>query len=727
MTRQPDHLYHLLPDIHRARDAEAGYALHDLLRVAGQQLDVLEADIEGLYADWFIETCADWVVPYIGDLIGYRPVHAGGGAAKILVPRRDVAKTIGHRRRKGTLALLEELAADVAGWPARAVEFYPLLGWTQHLDHQRPDRGRYLDVRTPTPDQPFETAAHTVDVRRPTSHRTQGRFNIPSVGVFVWRLRSYPVTWTPACCVEREGTQCYTFSVLGNNTPLFTRPVVETDPVHIAEEINVPARIRLRAFEHRLSEHPLVSVASTTYYGVDRSLAIEVQGWPRRGVNGIIDARDITPADLSDWHRYRAPRGKVLVDPERGRIVFPLGQSPKGVAVSYRYGFSSEIGGGEYRRTSTQPFGARLYRVRQRGTRAGEFETVNAALAQWDHDKRTPDPETGEPPRDAVVEIADSGVYAERLELELMAGESLQLRAADRKRPVLRLLDYRVDQPDPFSVRGDAGSRLVLDGLLVAGRGITVLGNAQRDGSADDEYLPTDAGELCDITIRHCTLVPGWDLDCDCEPTRPEEPSLTLDNLRAAVRIEHSIVGSIWVAGDERRTDPLPLTISDSIVDATSTEGLAVCDPEGRLAYARATIARCTVVGEIALHAIELAENSLFTGPVRVARRQLGCVRYCYIPPGSRTPLRYACQPPPQAQEDRSARPALSFDSMRYGESEYLRLNESVADEIRRGADEESELGVYHDLYQPQRLDNLRTRLDEYTPAGMDTGIFYAS
>ncbi|WP_194825067.1 hypothetical protein [Nocardia sp. XZ_19_231] len=727
MTRQPDYLYHLLPYVHRVRDAEGGYALRDLLRVAGEQLDILEADIEGLYADWFIETCSDWAVPYIGDLIGYRPVHAGGGEAKILVPRREVAKTIGSRRRKGTLALLEELASDVAAWPARAVEFYRLLGWTQHLDHRYPDRGRYLDVRTPPQDEPFETAAHTVDVRRLTSHRTTGHFNIPSVGVFVWRLRSYPVTWTPACCVEREGTQCYTFSVLGNDSSLFTRPVVETNPVRIAEEINVPARIRLRAFEHRLSEHPLVSVASATYYGKDRSLAIEVRGWPKRGVNGIIDARNVIPADLSQWHRYRAPRGKVLVDTERGRMVFPLGQSPKGVAVSYRYGFSAEIGGGEYRRPLAQPLGAWLYRVRQRDRLAGEFATINAALAQWDHDKRQVDSETGESPRGAVVEIADSGVYAERLELELVAGESLQLRAADRRRPVLRLLDYRVDQPDPFSVCGDTGSRFVLDGMLVAGRGITVIGNAHRDSCAEDDHQPAAADELCDITIRHCTLVPGWDLAADCAPARPEEPSLTVDNSRAAVRIEHSIVGSIWVAGDERRTDPLPLMISDSIVDATSVEGLAVSDPEGRLAYTKVTLARCTVIGEIMVHAIELAENSLFTGPVRVARRQIGCVRYCYVPPGSRTPRRYSCQPPAETQDDLPACPAPSFDSMRYGEPEYLRLRETVADEILRGADDESEVGVFHDLCQPQRLDNLRTRLDEYTPAGMATGIFYAS
>ena len=139
-----------------------------------------------------------------------------------------MANTIRYRRRKGTLALLELLARDVAGWPARAVEFYRLLAVAQHLNHLHLDRGRTVDLRDGDAldrlDGPFDDLAHTVDVRRVASQRTPGRYNIPSVGVFVWRLRSYSVTQTPAYCFEEQGPNCYPFSVLGNDTPLFTRP-----------------------------------------------------------------------------------------------------------------------------------------------------------------------------------------------------------------------------------------------------------------------------------------------------------------------------------------------------------------------------------------------------------------------------------------------------------------------------------------------------------------------
>ena len=43
-----------------------------LLRSSREQVAVLEDDLEQLYDDQFIETCAEWVVPYIGDLVGYR-------------------------------------------------------------------------------------------------------------------------------------------------------------------------------------------------------------------------------------------------------------------------------------------------------------------------------------------------------------------------------------------------------------------------------------------------------------------------------------------------------------------------------------------------------------------------------------------------------------------------------------------------------------------------------
>lgn len=725
MNPNPDRLYDLMPVIYRQRDAEQGYPLRALLQVIAEQVDVVEQDIAQLYDNWFIETAQDWVVPYLGDLIGYQPVHEAGepgdpntpqGDARnqILIPRREVANTIYYRRRKGTLALLETLAYDVAGWPARAVEFFKLLGWTQNLNHLHLDRARTVDVRDGDAldllNGPFDRLAHTVDARRINSTLTRGRYNIPSVGVFVWRLKSYSVTLTPANCVEDVGPHCYTFSVLGNNSPLFIRPERETDPTSIAGELNVPAPIRRRPFEKSL----------TSYYGPDKSVAI----WM---ADQLVPQSAIIPADLTDW-QYTPPRDHVAVDPVLGRITFPPNQLPKkNVRVYYHYGFSADIGGGEYDRPIIQPQSSTLYRVGENE----RFKRIGDALRQWQIDK----------PADAVIELADSGVYVEPINITLDQDRSLQLRAARsaHTRPVIRLLDWQTDLPDALSVAVAPGSRFTLDGLLITGRAVHI--------KANDAKQAADEDCLAEVNIRHCTLVPGWGLHNDCEPRRPAEPSLELFNVRARVRIEHSILGSIQVNEDQVHSDPIPISLSDSLLDATGSEREAIGAPGRPVAHAVLTIQRCTVFGIVQVHAIELAENSIFNDCLNVARRQLGCMRFCYVPIGCRTPRRYSCQPDLVAkpiQDDfaqgtisateRDRRLAIEqlrvqpqFTARRYGEPGYGQLATTCALEIKRGADDESEMGVFHDLYQPQREANLRARLDDTTPAGSNAGIIFVS
>jgi hypothetical protein len=751
MSMTSDHLYDLLPVVYRMRDAERGYPLRALLGVIAEQASLVEADIAQLYENWFIETCQDWVVPYIGDLIGYQLVHEAGeprdlstpGALahnKILIPRRDVADTIRNRRRKGALALLEELAADVAGWPSRAVEFYRLLGWTQNINHLHLSRARTADLRDGDAldrlGSPFDALAHTVDVRRINAQHTQGRYNIPSVGLFVWRLKVYSVSQTPsrrkrstgvvstsqtpAHCLEEVGPYCYTFSVLGNDTPLYVRPLPEDEPTHIADELNLPTPIRRRDFEaNRLD-----------YYGEGKSLAIWAD-WADLDPSKPIPVERIIAADLSDWEAYRPLRDTVAVDPVLGRIVFPSSQLPKRVRVAYHYAFSADMGGGEYERQLSQPGQCELFTV------SGQ-EQLKKNLEPWDALSPTADLQKIQPAQ-AVIEIADSGVYVLPINLKLLEGHSLQIRAASGKRPIIRLLDWQTDQPDALTVTMASGSRITLDGLLITGRAVHIRGN---------EMKPAH-GNVCpaEVNIRHCTLVPGWALRSPCGPKRPAEPSLELFNVRARVCIEHSIVGSIQVKEDPVKTDPIPVHITDSILDATRSEREALGAPGYEVAHVVLTIKRCTVFGIVDVHAIELAENCIFNDCLNVARRQLGCMRFCYVPHGCRTPRRYNCQPDlvdkpildswaqskitaqekerRLASERRRVRP--QFTDRRYGQSGYGQLAEMCADEIKRGADDQSEMGAYHDLFQPQREANLRARLDEYTPAGMDVGIIFVS
>ncbi len=734
MSRKPDRLAELTALHIRKTDAEHGEALRALLAVIGEQVDLVQTDLERLYDDWFVETAQSWAVPYLGDLVGYRllPGHEEALATATtdrlvarLAPRRDVAATVASRRRKGTLPMLEELAASVADWPAHAVEFHRLLLRYQPIRlYPADDRAAVrranaapglVDVRHDAElvglGGPFETQGHLAEAARISSARRQGRYRPPNVGVHVWRLKPQPLSYTPAYCIDRARNQ-YTFSILGNDVPLATKPVPEPSPEHLSGREHVPAPITRLELADRLPD----------FYGRDKSFAIWRDGQPEP-----VPLSDIVVADLSDWF-YRARRSQVVVDPELGRIAFGARSAPKrGVWVSYRYLQPSDLGGGEYRRDVTTPGAAKVYRVGP----GQEFERIQLAYEAWQRDNA----EGGQP--EAVIELADSGAYQEQLEFVLSPGDRLEVRGAGHTRPVLRLLDWYSNRPDSLQIRavpaeeGDdrPPPRFTLDGLLITGRGVSVTG-------------PMGA-----IVIRHSTLVPGWSLEPHCHPTHPEEPSLVLENTTACVQIENSILGSILVINDEVRTDPITICLTDSVLDATGSDREALSAPECRHAHAIVTIERSTVIGEIHTHAVRLGENTIFDGLMHVARRGIGCLRFCYVPPGSRTAQRYHCQPDlvwaglrdlaesgdvdpadlPRLRELEAARVRPRFTSRRYGTPAYLQLASSCAVEISRGADDGSELGVLHDLFQPQREDNLRARLAEFSPAGSDAGILFVN
>jgi len=714
-----ERLYELLPRFVRARDVDAGEPLRALLAVITEQLDLVQGDIEQLYDNWFIETCQDWAVPYLGDLVGYRllggyqeALSARGTAtaeavarlAARLAPRRDVADTVGNRRRKGTLPLLEEAAASVAEWPARAVEFLPLLSSTQPVRLYAGGAaavrrrglaagGRLVDLRRgdllDLAGTAFDPLAHGPEAPGIGSRRRQGRYAPQDVGLFIWRLKPYSVTHAPAYCVDRARNQ-YTFSILGNDVPLVTKPVPTAG--RPATEENLPLFIRRRALADRFAD----------FYGPGKSLTV----WRGPGSDPV-PAADFVVADLSGW-AYRPKRHQIVVDPVLGRIVFGARHAPRrGVWVTYHYAFSDDMGGGEYPRTVTA--GPPVYRVGP----GQDFDRITTAYERWKSDGGS----------EAIIEITDSGAYQEQLEFVLEPDDRLEVRAADGVRPVLRLLDWYSNRPDSLQIRGNPpaeGDRrpaghIVLDGLLIAGRGVSVTG-------------PVGA-----VVIRHCTLVPGWSLEPHCEPSHPEEPSLVLEGTTACVQVERSIIGTILVITNEVCSDPLPIHLIDSVLDATDPGREALSAPDCRHANAILHAHRSTVIGEVFTHAVGTAENSIFDGCLNVARRGDGCVRFCYVPTGSRTPRRYHCQPDlaiaaaPGQRDLVVARVKPRFTSTRYGTPGYAQLSAHCRVEISRGAEDGSEMGVFHDLFQPQRADNLAARLTEFTPAGSEAAVVLVS
>lgn len=728
MSEPQDRLLNLLPYIYRLRDSERGEPLRRFLRVIEEQVEVIEQDLQRSYDNWFIETCEEWVVPYLAELIGYRPVAQAGAPGqaqraegrllrKTLAPRSDVAATLANARRKGTLPLLEELARQTAGWPARAVEGQRLLSYTQPLRHLRLTRGRTAELRDGAALQQlggaFEQVAHGVDVRRPSA-RSQGLFGLSSVGVFAWRLRAFPITYAEPYLQEGAGSAgrgCFWFNVLGGDTPLFSKPEPEPDTANIAGPEHVPQPLTRELLERDLIElDPYTGVtrrrADARYYGAQQSFAI----WLDRGDGLKLVARErIVSADLSHW-QYTVSDDTVLVDPERGR--FKVHGRIHTARVSYHVGAAAALGGGEYDRDPALPTEPHLCYIVDNDSEA--HASLLQAVEAWatDMEKRRGG-DTSIPPA-AVIELAARGSQHGHLRIELREGETLIIRAADRNRPVIWLSDNQPEVSDAISVSGTAGSRFVLDGVLVAQRGIEL------------------EGPFGSVVLRHCTVVPPR---ASLDRRESSAASVVLRDVTGDVSIDRCILGPLTVSGTG---EPARLQLRNSIIDAAADDAYAISgDGDGGLARASLSIHNCTLFGATALHAIELAENSIFSGTVQVARRQPGCMRFCYVPTGSRTPKRHACQPDLVSESAREQSAALReqeldrvrpvWTSRRFGSPDYARLWRSAPPELTRGADDESELGVFHDLFIPQRTDGLAARLQDFVPAASDAGSFFVT
>jgi hypothetical protein len=744
VTRNPDRLFELLPALYRIADTQHDGQLRALLQRITAQADALHDDVQQLWDDFFIETCQRWVVPYIGEIVGNIPLHDLDPAAAAataeslftdltgpdLVPpgaiptRADVAKTIYYRRRKGTPPMLEELARDVTGWGAHVVEFFALLDWTQHLEHLRPECHGCPDLRrVDVGDRvggPWDTTTKTIDVRR--INEWDGWYNIPNIGFFLWRLAAYQLTNITPRAIGGT-TWRRTFSPLGQDIPLWSAGHREADESRMANELTVRAPIRAAAFFEDLRTVPPPPAAptiATGYYGdpdaTDASLAVFA--------NGVaLTANEVECTNLDGWTPFAQPAGtKVLIDPTRGRLALPSGRPANEiVTVSYFYGFSADMGGGEYDRRKW------LVPAIAPTLVSGGGNALDAAIAA-----RAFLP-VGAPR--TVIQITDSATYDISTNITLAANESLVIQAANETRPHLRM------RTGEIAILGaGANASLTLGGLLVEGA------------------LRID-GDIETLRVLHCTFVPGRSVEQE-RAIPPSGPSIVVTptsgagakiNTALEVEIAFSIVGALRMPSHMAK-----LWLLDSIVDGILTNGGPIAEAVSGAALTSgppAHIERSTLFGTSRFLKLEMASESIFTGVVTVEQRQQGCVRFSFVRRGSATPQQYRCQPALETQlekEQKKREAAASgiplppgweavlenevamwleptFQTDRYGRPDFAQLRRTCPIQIRTGAEDGSEMGAFCVLKQPQRESNLRLRLDEYLPVGLEAGLIYVT
>lgn len=754
-----DHLYSLLPSVYRIRDAEGGGALRALVEVLAEQGGVMEENIARLYENWFIETCEEWVVPYIGDLLSARNLYEVNRLHSIdegvvFSRRARAANTIRYRRRKGTVTMLEQLARDTTGWNARAVEFFTLLGWTQNMNHFRMEGHRTADLRDTEGlellESPFGTNARTVDVRRIASGR--GTYNIANVGIFLWRLSSYFLHRSEPRPAAAMADGRYRFNPVGTDIPLFNRPQTETEITHLAEEVNVPGELRRRPLYDELegARQSLAEggTADYLYFGTDPVVRVFVRPNPGDSMEEI-PPEEILICNLADppapipegWRRpptakdYTLPDGSVVqmpvqvaVDPALGRIAFPDGVVPDRVEVSCAVGFSGDVGGGAYDRRDSVDAALEREVEWQAGVAkelpGGDglfFTTLSAAVTAWNAWS------AANPGKVGVIAVADNGTYREDLtgstRVEIPEGSFLMITSArwpEEGDPPTRMPgrlepnELRAHLLGNLSVLGTAPNAslapgtLVIDGLLMEGTVRVLSGNLGR------------------LRLSHSTVVPGIG-----------EVTATSGNRDLGIELVRTICGRIALDAAV-----LSLRIEESIIN-----GKIVGDAPVAVAAAQTAVSlvRSTLLGSVSALRID-ADSTIVTGLITAARRQQGCVRFSYILPGSVVPRRYRCQPD-LALSERARELGLQstseltederelirfrltplFTSTRYGDPGYGQLGRSCAEEIRTGGENGAEMGAFNFLLQPQREANLRASLSDYLRFGLEAGIIFTT
>ena len=699
--------------------------LESLLMVIEEQLAIMAEDLDQLYDDQFIETCAPWVIPYIGDLIGYQSIK--GITAAVDNPRTEVADTISLRRRKGTVLVLEQLARDVTGWGAHAVEYFKLLGDTQYMKHIRPRNDYAPDVRgwksRLYEDSGFGTLTRKVDVRN-IKQPGLPRPNIQNIGVYLWSLGAYSITeGKPTPAVSTAGAFCYRLSSLGIDMPLFHKAISQGEQIEVtATPANVPDRLPRLALCADMQKG-----VGSHYYGEGASLALYLT---ESGKLQLLNPYQIQVANLSGadgaWSNVPALGSPyaVLIDPDSGRVALPpvaAGATPPVLTASYCYGFNAEMGGGEYERRDSFAVTDEAWVFPYPDTAAvPRYSDLQAALAFVAGELSSHG--------SAALEIIGSEtitVTTGALVVDLPAGTTFELRAQDGCRPTV-LLDGEV------VITGDAVSSMLVNGIALAAKPSMVPGASTNALIHVPLHRPSGGNNLLgELDLKHCTLVPGWTLvpagsgDESDTPVQGSQPTLIAEPAGVEISAELSILGPMWAGA------LVTVNLSDSIMDATDRTLVAYAALDGKSGGAPLTLLGCTVVGKVHAEVLTLVSNSIIWAALAETdtwvsglvadRLQIGCVRFSFLPYKAVTPRRFECV----EQALASAQPV--FSTTRYGQPAYMKMWACTDNSIRRGADDGGEMGAFHFVLAPLRESDLSIRLQEYTPVGLDVGLIYNS
>ena len=774
-------LFERLPEIYRTRDAEQTppNQLRAYLAAIEAPFGALHENIEQLYDDLFIDTCDDWVIAYLADLLGTS--HLKGDPRTL---RADVADTIALRRRKGTLGAIERLAVNLTGWACRGVELRENLGWSQHLNHQRPDaggeppygdpaltrhsvpRGGTAPLRDPAAlallGTPFDNFAYTADVKPATGGAR--RINLPNLAIFLWRLAAYrlPRVLPLAKGITNLGPQPAGLArfvlrfdlhpldmpmrLFNTSRPGFLRPGTSGGVVSpLTEPDAVPGpMLDARLTSGTPAGHPeayarvdFYNAATTPPTGFDLG-DVGLHLFMPQTLAPLL----VPPAPQTEWQwlfrgdnlcawetglRRPVRSGEIVIDPDIGRVVIGLNTAAQAgqLIVSAGGGFTSRM----FVSTTygaAGPVGAhpvtRFVPAPVTGTdlrRVGDVTggvTLQAALGGL---------ATATAP--VVIEIHDSLVH--RIDLSSLPGtavdgtrslrlaQSLTIRAAGDHRPIVLLAQPLSMRPVAAGAATPFTPQVRLEGLYLA----------------PDTAAPFPAGQalinraaVARLELIGCTLAPGGHSlrNGDRAPMQPALRLVDGYGFAAPADVDAfvptpDIVIQRSIVGSIAIDDRYRLDISDSIVDA----GLGATDaPAGPLAIGAATNpatnwgAALNFDGLTCFGAVRVADVGGLGGIFTQQFEVLDNQRGCIKWTAFRG---IADRLPPNHFCVRATDARIAFTSGRFNDPGYAQLARETDRRVRELGPDDDEMGAFGFLLNAHKWTNLQVRLREFMPVGV--------
>jgi hypothetical protein len=730
-------IWALIPETYRNEDGIAANpgTLRALIEVLAAEAAVARRSIDRLWADSRIDEADDWAVPYIGALVGARPVSGANRTGQ----RTNVGRTILYRRRLGTVRLAELLADDIADWDAVASEaFRRLLRHWHMLDGgqqpgaiTRTPQWGYADLRATRIDSVVDHAhddvSHYPDFRQ---HRgVLGRYNIAKLSLHLYRQYAFPLrNVTPV----RIAAELYTLDPSGRDVPLFQPGARAAGDCRAPTEWEMRAptpcrRLNFGGFAPKVTDLP-AALAGALAPIVGRRFATE--GALIEAANAALSADPNPPNALSDAQsaaliasamERASPRFNLLPGGDAATLALSLAVGADAAAVPFGperlYGANLSAWGVDFAppgwvRALVDPSRGRVSLLTPLAPDQDLFAQSHHYGIFWpvgagSHARSSRLAGSGftpiavaapnfAAPMNGEHRFVDSRTFAPALAATgiITADGDLTLSAADQERPYVIL---RAPEGNTVVIRGMvAGSRLVVDGLWIGvfpavGTGGTRL---------------RIEGEWREVVFRNVSLDPGGIRAAAPATPAVPIPAVTLEFAGAIdlITIEHSIIGRIVEA-----VSPLDPCATDRVVIADSVITATGATPTIRLRNASLTIDRSTVLGNVVCGRID-ASTVLVAGRVLAEDQQAGCFRFSAALSGGRVPHPY------ESQFFAGSVPAGTFVSTTFGDPGFVQLGPTAPAEIREGGENGVEMGAFAQALDPIKRVDLAAKLAEFMP-----------